>query len=231
MNNQRVNSLVTFLISVAFWYMLTQSLPMAVGIIVLVFIHEMGHYFAARMKGLSVELPIFTPLGAMVRLASVGSAKEEAFVAIAGPLVGGIASLIVLALGPILGSNMLFALGSWGVLINLMNLIPLEPLDGGRIANVIDRRLNYVGFPVFIYFMMKVGLSMFNLIMSILILQQAWQFLQGRSAQYNSYPEFFESTLIEKVIYGVAHVALAGLFAWVVLMPQSFIHVLVSLGL
>ncbi len=231
MNNQRINSLVTFAISVAFWYMLTQSLAMAVGIILLVFIHEMGHFFAARMKGLSVELPIFTPLGAMVRLGSVANAKEEAFVALAGPLVGGIASLIVMALGPIVGSNMLFALGSWGVLINLMNLIPLEPMDGGRIANVLDRRLNYVGVPVFIYFMMKIGLSTFNLIMAFLILQQAWQFLQMRSHQYNSYPEFFRATIGEKLIYGFSYVAVAALLGWVAFMPHGFISLLVSLGL
>ncbi len=231
MNNQRINSLATLAFSVLFWYMLTQSLPMAIGIIILVFIHEMGHFFAARMKGLWVEMPVFTPLGASVQLGSAANAKDEAFVSLAGPLVGGVASLIVMALGPIIGSNLLFQLGTWGVIINLMNLIPLEPLDGGKIGNVIERRLYYLGVPLFIYFMMRIGLSTFNLIMAFLVLQQAWQLIQMRTLQYNANPEYFESTVGEKLIYGAAYVGVAGLLAWVAFMPHSFISVLVSLGL
>lgn len=231
MNNEKMTSLVSFGLSVLFWFLLTQSLPMALGILLLVFIHEMGHFYAARIKGLQVALPVFTPLGAMVRLNSAASAREEAFVAYAGPLVGGAASLIVMALGPILGSNLLFSLGMWGVLINLLNLIPLEPLDGGKISLVIERRLYFLGVPLFLLFMMQLGLSMFNIIMAFLIIQQAWLAIQRRNQQAESWPTFFQVPVGQKIVYAGAYIALAALLAWVAVYPGSFMALIVSLGL
>lgn len=231
MNNQRLNSLVSLALSVLFWFYMTQSLPMAIGIILLVFIHEMGHFYAARIKGISVELPVFTPLGAYVRLSSASSAKDEAFVAYAGPLVGGLVSLVVLALAPVLGSNLLFSLGVWGAVINLLNLVPLEPLDGGKISLPIERRLYFLGVPLFLYFMTVIGLSMFNIIMGFLILSQAWTAIQERNQQAEMTPSFFRVPVGQKIVYAGAYVALAGLLAWVALKPAAFLSVLVSLGL
>lgn len=231
MNNERQTSLISFVISVGFWFLLTQSLPMALGILILIFIHEMGHFYAARLKGLEVSWPVFTPLGAMVRFNSPATAREEAFVAYAGPLVGGIASLVVLALGPILGSGLLLQLGIWGVVINLLNLVPLEPLDGGKISLAIERRLYFVGIPLFLYFMMQIGLSLFNIIMAMLILREAWNAIQYRNAQYDAAPSYFQVPLAQKFGYAVAYLALAALLTWVTLSPMGFIGLLVSLGL
>ena len=231
MNNQRFNSLGSLALSVIFWYFLTQSLPMAVGIILLVFIHEMGHFFAARIKNISVDLPVFTPLGAYVRLDSARSAKDEAFVAFAGPLVGGLVSLAVLALGPVLGSPLLINLGIWGVVINLLNLVPLEPLDGGKIALPIERRAYFLGVPLFLYFMTVIGLNMFNMIMAFLILSQSWNAIQERNNQAEMYPSYFAVPLGQKIVYAGAYAALAGLLAWVALKPMAFLSVLVAVGL
>jgi Zn-dependent protease len=232
MNNERQMSLISFALSVGFWFLMTNSLPMALGILLLIFIHEMGHFYAARMKGLSVSLPVFTPLGAMVRLNSyTATVRDEAFVAFAGPLVGGAASLIVLALGPILGSGLLFQLGIWGVVINLLNLVPLEPLDGGKISLAIERRMYFIGVPMFLYFMMQIGLSMFNVIMAVLILRESWNAIQLRNEQFNISPSFFRVPLGTKLGYVGAYVALAALLAWVALNPMGFTGLLVSLGL
>lgn len=232
MNNERQTSLISFVISVAFWFLLTNSLPMAIGILVLIFIHEMGHFYAARMKGMSVALPVFTPLGAMVRLNShTANARDEAFVAFAGPLVGGIASLIALTLGYVLGGALLFQLGIWGVVINLLNLVPLEPLDGGKISLAIERRMYFLGIPLFIYFMMQIGLSLFNIIMAALILREAWTAIQMRNQQADVAPSFFRVSLLTRVGYATAYAVLAALLAWVTLQPGAFLKVLVSLGL
>jgi len=231
MNNERTTSLVSFALSVGFWFLLTQSLPMALGILLLVFIHEMGHFYAARMKGLKVAAPVFTPLGAYVRFQGGATAREEAFVAYAGPLVGGIAALLVMALGPILGSNLLFQLGIWGVVINLLNLIPLEPLDGGKIALAIERRLYFVGVPLFIYFMMQLGLNTFNLIMAFLILSQAWQAIQMRNQIADTQPSFFRVPMQTRIAYAGAYVVLAALLTWVAMNPMALMSILVSLGL
>ncbi len=226
-----MNSLGSLALSVAFWYLMTMSLPMAIGIILLVFIHEMGHFYAARIKGISVEMPVFTPLGAYVRLASARNAKDEAFVALAGPVVGGLVSLVVIALAPVLGSNLLYSLGVWGVIINLFNLVPLEPLDGGKISLAIERRMYFIGVPLFIYFMMQVGLSAFNLIMAFLILSQSWNLIQMRNQQADLTPSFFRVPLGQKVLYAGAYVATAALLAWVALAPAAFLKLLVAIGL
>jgi len=231
MNNERLNSLGSMALSVLFWYLLTQSLPMAIGIILLVFIHEMGHFYAARLKGISVEMPIFTPLGAYVRLSSASSARDEAFVAYAGPLVGGVVSLAVIALAPALGSNLLFNLGVWGVIINLLNLVPLEPLDGGKISLAIERRMYFLGVPIFIYFMTLVGLNMFNMIMAFLILSQSWTAIQYRNQQAEMAPSYFRVPIGQKIVYAGAYLALAGLLTWVALQPAAFLKLLVSFGL
>ena len=233
MNDPRTKSLVTFAVSVLFWFYMTNSLAMAVGILLLILIHEMGHYFAARAKNIPVMLPVFTPLGAAVQLdqSACRSAKDEAFIAIAGPLVGGIASLIVLALGPILGSNLLFQLGAWGVTINLFNLVPLSPLDGGRISLAIERRLYLLGVPLFIYMLTKLGMNTFNLVMAFFILQFAWAEIQFRTQQAVNNPGFFAVGAKARIGYALAYVGLAALLTWVVVYPQGFIGLLVSLGL
>jgi Zn-dependent protease len=232
MNNERQMSLISFVVSVAFWFLLTSSLPMAIGILVLIFIHEMGHFYAARMKGMRVSLPVFTPLGAMVRLDGyTASARDEAFVAFAGPLVGGIASMITIVLGYFLGGGLLFQLGVWGVVINLLNLVPLEPLDGGKISLAIERRLYFLGIPLFIYFMMQIGLNLFNIIMAVLILREAWTAIQMRNQQADVAPSFFRVPILTRIGYAGAYAALAALLAWVALQPSMFLGVLVSLGL
>ncbi len=232
MNDPRAKSLLSFAVSVLFWFYMTNSLGMAVGILLLILIHEMGHYFAAQALGIPVMLPVFTPLGAAVQLdqSACRSARDEAFIAIAGPFVGGIASLIVLALGPILGSNLLLQLGAWGVAINLFNLVPLPPLDGGRISLAIERRLYFLGIPLFFYMLMQFGLSMFNLLMAFFILQFAWAEIQFRTQQAASNPRFFAVGAKARIGYALVYVGLAALFTWVVVYPQGFIGLLVSLG-
>ena len=95
----------------------------AIGFVGLIFIHEMGHYIAARQSKLKVGLPMFVPfLGAWVELKDQPvNAEIEAYVAYAGPFVGTIASFILYFLGKSNGSGLLLALAQAGFLINLFN--------------------------------------------------------------------------------------------------------------
>jgi Zn-dependent protease len=104
-----------------------------IGIVVLLLLHELGHYIEARREGLSPKLPVFVPfLGAYVRYTR-GNPWQTARIAIAGPILGGIASLGCYLIGRSQGSDLFLALGYFGFFINLINLIPVGILDGGAV--------------------------------------------------------------------------------------------------
>jgi Zn-dependent protease len=119
-----------------------------VGFILLLFVHELGHYLEARRQGLDVGAPVFIPfLGAAILLKDNPlSAWREAQVAIAGPIVGSIGAAAVWLVGEQQNSELLIALGFTGFFLNLFNLLPVVPLDGGRIASAIHPYLWFVGF-------------------------------------------------------------------------------------
>jgi Zn-dependent protease len=122
----------------------------AAGFVVLIFIHEMGHYLAARQRGLNAGLPTFIPfVGAWIELKDQPHDVEtEAWVGFAGPLLGSIAALACYFAARETDSRLLLALAYAGFFINLFNLIPLSPFDGGRITAVLTPRVWLLGVPV-----------------------------------------------------------------------------------
>jgi Zn-dependent protease len=120
----------------------------ALGFILLLFVHELGHYLEARRQGLDVGAPVFIPfLGAAILLKENPlNAWREAQIAIAGPIVGSIGAAVVWLIGERQDSELLVALGFTGFFINLFNLLPVVPLDGGRIGAAIHPMLWFVGF-------------------------------------------------------------------------------------
>ncbi|MEW9671005.1 site-2 protease family protein [Ammoniphilus sp. 3BR4] len=119
----------------------------AIGIVVMIFIHEMGHVLAAKKKGIPVTAPAFIPfLGALITLKKQPvDAQTEAYLAFGGPLIGTIGALGALGLGMALDSPALLSVAQVGFFLNLINLIPIHPLDGGRIVTAISRWLWVVG--------------------------------------------------------------------------------------
>jgi Zn-dependent protease len=122
----------------------------AAGFVGLLFAHEMGHYIAARQRGLNVGMPTFIPfVGAWIELKEQPhNAETEAYVGMAGPLVGTLASLAVYYVARDSGQGWLLAVAYSGFFLNLFNLIPLAPFDGGRITAVLSPRLWLLGVPV-----------------------------------------------------------------------------------
>jgi Zn-dependent protease len=141
----------TMLISV-FAYALIFGWAYAVGFVLLIFVHEMGHYLAARQRGLNVGAPTFIPfVGAWIQLKEMPhDAETEAYVGMAGPFAGTVGALACYTLARHYDSNLLLALSYAGFFLNLFNLIPLSPLDGGRITAVISPRLWLIGVPILI---------------------------------------------------------------------------------
>ncbi len=114
-------------------YTLIWGWKFALGVIVLIFFHEMGHFLEARREHLNPSWPVFIPfLGAYVKYTR-GNPWQTARVALAGPILGGLASLACLIAGQANGSNLLLALGYFGFFINLLNLLPVGILDGGSV--------------------------------------------------------------------------------------------------
>jgi Zn-dependent protease len=114
----------------------------ALGLVVSIYIHEMGHVVWLRRYGIPATAPMFVPgFGAFVRLkAHPATAGEDARVGLAGPVWGAVAAVLALALGLALGRPILFAIARVGAWINVFNLLPVWQLDGGRGFAAMSRR-------------------------------------------------------------------------------------------
>jgi Zn-dependent protease len=112
----------------------------AVGIVVLIFVHEMGHVIAAKMLGIPVTAPLFIPfIGAAILMKqNPRDAWTEALMAYGGPLAGCAGSWICLLIAEQLSLPWLMAVASASFVINLFNMIPVPPLDGGRICAAVS---------------------------------------------------------------------------------------------
>lgn len=131
-------------------YALIAPLQLAIGFVLLILIHELGHVFAARQKGLPTSAPVFIPLiGAIVNMKRhPRDAETEAYIAMGGPVLGSIGALIALLIGWQWDIPLFMALAYIGVLLNLLNLLPIQPLDGGKIAIAVSRWLWLLGLVV-----------------------------------------------------------------------------------
>jgi len=126
-----------------------------VGVVALIAVHESGHLLFARYEGIKTGLPIFLgPFGAVIGLKQPPKdARQEAVIAIGGPVVGTLGAIVVLlwSQGAATGSyahGLLLALAYFGFLVNLFNLIPFSPLDGGRVASALSPWANVVGLVI-----------------------------------------------------------------------------------
>jgi Zn-dependent protease len=121
----------------------------AVGFVLLL-AHELGHYVAARRRGLDVGAPTFIPfVGAWIQLKDLPhDAETEAYVGLGGPLLGTVAAVAVYLLADASDSRVWLAVAYSGFVINLFNLIPMAPFDGGRITAVLGPRIWFAGVPI-----------------------------------------------------------------------------------
>jgi Zn-dependent protease len=115
-------------------YQLIFGWAFSVGFVLLLLLHELGHVFQLRREGIKASAPMFIPfLGAVISAKSMGDdAGAEARVGLAGPILGSIATLVPLGIWLATGSHLWQALAFIGFFINLFNLLPILPLDGGR---------------------------------------------------------------------------------------------------
>jgi Zn-dependent protease len=157
----------------------------ALGIVLLLFIHEMGHLYYARRLGLDTSLPVFIPfIGALIQMREEPKdAKTEAIIGIGGPLFGVAGAFGCLAIADQFQFPLFYALAYFGFFITVFNLIPAHPLDGGRIVSAISPAIWLVGIPM----MVGISLYFFNpiaILISFLAIGKAWQVWKDRHNPY-----------------------------------------------
>lgn len=128
-------------------YALPFDLHFAIGFVLLLFAHEVGHVLASRVVGMHASPPIFIPfLGAVIHLKKQPvNAKMTANIAIGGPAMGALSALICIACYFWTDQRLFLILAYIACILNLFNLIPCEPLDGGKIVVAISPYLCWIG--------------------------------------------------------------------------------------
>jgi Zn-dependent protease len=179
-----------------------------VGFILLIFIHEMGHIIAARLVGLKVSVPYFIPfMGAVIMLKEMPrNAWIESIIGIGGPLLGSLGALGAVFCYFLTGHQIFLALGYFGFFLNLFNLVPIVPLDGGRIVSAISPWLWILGLliliPYLVLRMMSGGLlnsvsSIFILLIVLTSVPRVIRFFRNRTPERMRY---FECTPMQRGI-------------------------------
>jgi Zn-dependent protease len=143
-------TIITLVISL-FSYSLAYSVSLAASLIVMMFVHELGHVYAINRLGLKAGRMIFIPfLGAMVAAPEGMSRRQEAVVGIGGPWLGSIFAILFVAAYSVTGIQWFLAAGFMGVLLNLFNMIPVTPFDGGRVMQIASKWCNVVGMAILV---------------------------------------------------------------------------------
>jgi Zn-dependent protease len=149
----KLSTLTSMLVSLGvYWY--AYGWKFGMGLVLSIYIHEMGHVFWLRKYGIHATAPMFIPgFGALIRLKQYpANPGQDARVGLAGPTWGLGAAVFAWAAGLLTGQPIWFAIARVGAWINLFNLIPIWQLDGGRGFRGLTRR--YRGIACVIAFLM-----------------------------------------------------------------------------
>lgn len=149
----------------------------ALLIMFMLFIHESGHIWAMKRCGLKTKGIYFIPFvgGAAVSEDQFPSRGAEVFIALMGPIWGLGLSLLTGLLYLATDNPTFAAAASWMAMINLFNLLPINPLDGGRIMKSIAFSLHsraglifmIIGIGAAAYLAVIAGLGLFLLLLLV----------------------------------------------------------------
>ena len=202
----------TMLVSIAA-YALLWGWKFAIGFVLLLLVHEMGHVIQLRREGIPASAPMFIPfLGAVVAAKSMGDdAAAEARVGLAGPILGSLATLVPLAVWLATGEEFWQALAYVGFFINLFNLLPVLPLDGGRAMAALSPWVWFVGFAGLI----ALTFAFPNPILPLIVLLgglETWRRWQERKSPESR--AYYDVPLHSRLLVAATYLALAGLLAF-----------------
>jgi Zn-dependent protease len=192
-------------------YALFYGWKFAVGLVMLIFVHECGHLLAARRVGLPVGLPVFIPfMGAIIALKQAPkNAWIEAQVGIGGPLLGSLGALVCHLIYFLTGGPLFAVLAQVGYMMNLFNLAPIGFLDGGRIVTALSPWLWVVG-TVIIGVMLVTHANVILFLVLILSLPRLFSLFRKRTDEEK---RFYEVTPSQRLIIAVLYFGLAAALA------------------
>jgi len=194
----------SMLVSVAAYAWLW-GLPFAIGFVVLIFIHELGHVIELRRQGVPASAPLFIPfLGAVIGMKQLpDDAWKEARVALAGPILGSVGAAAFWVAAEVADSDLLLGLAFVGFLLNLFNLIPIVPLDGGRAAAALHPVVWLLGL------LMMVGLLVVspNPILILIVILGALE-LWRRWREREEQAEYYHLSVSKRFAVAVTYIGL-----------------------
>jgi len=195
----------------------------AVGFVALLFVHEMGHVVALRRHGLKASAPMFVPfLGAVIWARSLGDdALTEARVGLAGPIFGAIASAAVAVAGLATHTELLEALGYFGFFLNLFNLMPVVPLDGGRAMAAMAPWMWFAGFGglVLLEFIAPNPVLLIMCLLAGYTLYQRWHSRKSPTAAQTAY---YKVSPRNRMLVGATYIGLS--LALAIGMHFTYLH-------
>ena len=183
----------------------------ALGFVVLIFIHEMGHVLAARWVNLKVSAPVFIPfIGAHILMKEMPpNARIEAIVGIGGPILGTAGAMACQVIHTWTGDPMWMALAYSGYFLNLFNLIPLTPLDGGRICAALSPWLWLPGLALLVGMMIQRGsVNVVLILILFAAVPKVWSLFKAKSEAEKRY---YEVALPHRIVIALLYFSLAGL--------------------
>jgi Zn-dependent protease len=204
--------------SVIYYLYPFHSVTIAVGFVVLMLIHEMGHVFATWYYGLSASPPIFIPyLGALINLReSPPNALVESIIGIGGPMLGTAGAIACYFLALASQGQLQFELlvvTQLAVMLNLFNLLPVPPLDGGRITAAVSPWIwlaGLAGLGVMIFLEISGG-AFFSIFILVLLLGYALPRIRSTFQARGMHVPYYNISRWASWTMGVLYVTL-GLF-------------------
>lgn len=201
----------TMLVSVAA-YSFVFGWAFAVGFVLLLLVHEMGHVIALRREGIRASAPMFVPfLGALISARSLGeNALAEARVGLAGPILGSIGAAACIVLYHATGNELYRALAFTGFFLNLFNLIPVVPLDGGRAMAAMSPVMWLAGFAglIALVFVWPNPILLVVIVFAALETRRRWRARRNPDPQTRSY---YKVAPVDRFLVGAVYLALIAL--------------------
>ena len=161
---------LSMLVSAGAWA-LVYPVWFAVGLVVLIWVHEMGHVLQLRREGIRASAPMFIPfLGAFVAMKEMPkNALAEARVGLAGPVLGTLGGLATVGLYALTLNPLFLGLAFFNFLLNLVNLIPVLPLDGGRAVGALSPVVWIFGLVLMAALSILVPFMLFIMLFAVLL--------------------------------------------------------------
>ncbi len=193
-------------------YTLIWGWQFAAGFVLLLLVHEMGHVIQLRREGVKASAPMFIPfLGAVISARSLGdNALAEARVGLAGPILGSLGSAACILIWHATGNDLFRALAFIGFFLNLFNLLPVLPLDGGRAMAAMAPWMWFVGFAAMIPLLFVFSNPIFLLILLFAAIEtwKRWKLRKAGGAEQQAY---YRVKPLDRALVAVVYLSLIAL--------------------